>query len=108
MRTRRPLGIPPEAAGKRVRIRVTCVPEGGGEVSNVAAEIICSGPIPSGSLTVPQPFKIEPHLDIVTAAIDREIIGDRRENIILANLTPAIEPVDIRHCRLPQATPVGC
>ena len=52
------------------------------------------------AFTIPNPLKIEARLVIVIAAVDRQVIGDGRQDIILANLAPAVEPVDVGYRRL--------
>src|SRR5262249_36326386 len=97
----------PETAGESIRIWVAGVSLGGGEFSDVAAEIICPGPVASRSLTIPQPLKVDAQLEIVVAAIECNVVGDGREDIIDAGLTPAIGPVDICDTRVRQAAPIG-
>jgi len=96
VRTRRRLTVSSEATNKRVRIRVACVSECRAESTDITAEVERSGPVSSRRLTIPHPLKIQTRFIVVITPSDCQVIGDGRQNIIVADLPPAIEPVNIR------------
>src|SRR5262249_61420278 len=81
---------------KRVRIGVARVSEGCCESGVRRGEVERTGPVPAGGFTIPQPLVIDAELKIVTAVSDRQIVGERGPDIVIAGLAPAIEPVDVR------------
>src|SRR5262245_35873139 len=107
MWTRRRLAVTAEAADERVRIGIACVAECGCIGALIAAEIEAPGPVSSRSLAIPYPLNIDSRLISVVIPSEREVIGDGREDVIVAYLAPAIEPVDVGHGRLRQASPIG-
>src|SRR5262245_49158629 len=97
---RRRLAVTAEAADERVRIGIARVAERGGVGALIAAEVEAPGPVSSRSLAVPYPLNIDSRLISVIIPSESEVIGDGREDVILAYLAPAIEPVDVGHRRL--------
>src|SRR6187431_2826916 len=79
----------------------------GGKIAVVTAEIERAGPIAAGRFAVADAFQIKARFVIVIAAIEAEVIGDRRQDVIVTDLAPAIQPVDVGDGRLRQAAPTG-
>src|SRR6185369_135392 len=94
-RTRCRFLIVSEVADECVRICIPRVAERVGIVAVVACEIEDAGPLPTRCLAVQQSFKVNAKLQCVIAVRDRNIVCKRRLDVIVADLTPAIEPVDV-------------
>src|SRR5262249_8181146 len=94
MRTRARLCIAVEVADERVGISVSCAAKSSSEGA-AGAEVKCSGPVASRSLAIAHVLQVVAYLEDVRAAIDGQIIGHRRQNVIVACFSPAVEPVDV-------------
>src|SRR5262249_768829 len=79
-----------------VRVRIPCVSESGCEITIRAAKVERPCPVSAGGFSVSDVFKIHTGLVTVSTQVDRKIVGERRQEIIMAGFAPPIEPVDIR------------
>src|SRR2546426_3678170 len=103
-RTRTRLRVAVEIADERVGIGVARVSKRGSKAA-AGAEVECPGPVSTWRFTVPHVLKICPKLITVSAANDREVIGERGEHIVVAYFSPAIEPVDLSRSYALHAAP---
>src|SRR6185295_8059646 len=66
-------------------------------VAVVAGEVEDSGPLAARRFAVQQAFEINTKLERVIAVSDRDVIGERRFDVVVAGFTPTVKPVDVRN-----------
>src|SRR5262245_16917761 len=87
-------GIAVEISNQRIGIRVPRASQRSCEAA-ACAEVKGSRPVPARSFAVKQPFEIGAEFVAVVTANKRQIVRERRKNVVFARLAPAVEPVNV-------------
>src|SRR5262249_9472197 len=100
-------GIAVEISKQRIGIRVPRATQRSCEAA-ACAEVEGSRPVPARCFAVQQPFEVGAELVAVVTANKRQIVRERRKNVVFARLAPAVEPVNVSggsiHARAPRAS----
>src|SRR5262249_477879 len=91
-RARAAFTVASEIADEGGGVGIGRVSESGCEVTIRAAKVECPRPVSAGGFSISDVLKIYAGLITVATQVDRKIIGERRQEIIMAGFAPPIEP----------------